>query len=172
MSKLQLTPDGRPPEIPEWVPLTSAELTLDFLVREWSRIAFDNDQPTPIRMKALESISKHAGLFIERVEIKNVDTLRAGALGAMFDSMTLEEKREWMKQQALESPTEIAVNNLTPYAEPVNALAPTTQQLAAAQDTPSTPTASLTSPEPLPTKKKRESKREAFVNSLPEFLKR
>ena len=172
MSKLQLTPDGRPPEIPEWVPLTSAELTLDFLVREWSRIAFDNDQPTPIRMKALESISKHAGLFIERVEIKNVDTLRAGALGAMFDSMTLEEKREWMKQQALESPTEIAVNNLTPYAEPVNALAPTTQKLAAAQDIPGTPTASLTTSESLPVKKKRESKREAFVNSLPEFLKR
>jgi hypothetical protein len=187
MNRLRLTKEGRPPEIPEWVPITSAELSLDFLVREWSRIAFDNEQPVQIRMAAMQSLSKHAGMYIERVEVKNVDAMRAGALGVMFDSMTLEEKREWMRQQAVQSPTEIAVSNLTPHAEPVNALvtptsrrieappatklAPPTTQATTPDATTPQPSQAATTPQP-DQPKKRVTKREAFVNALPEFLKR
>jgi len=171
MPRLQLTPEGRPPEIPDWAPTTSPEATIDLLIREWSRIAFDGDQPAPIRMKAMESLSKHAGMFIERHEIRTIDESRNQALESMFDSMTKEEKVQWLNAQQPQFPTEIAVANLSPpTVELSSAAKQLSQSTATPQETKIDPY--IKPLDLLPPKQKRVPKHEQFMSTLPEFLKR
>ena len=46
------------------------ELTADMTVREIGKIAFSTETPIPHRLRALEMLGRHQGIFVDRSEIR------------------------------------------------------------------------------------------------------
>ena len=50
------------------------------------------------KLRALDSIAKHLGMFIDRSEIKTVDETEVNKARDIFATMTTEEKLEWLNR--------------------------------------------------------------------------
>ena len=50
------------------------------------------------QIKCKELVGKHLGMFVDKVEVKDISNKEINA-AAMFDSMTIEEKKQWLLEQ-------------------------------------------------------------------------
>ena len=88
----------KPAPLPDFIPSTSDDLTVDHVVREIARIAFDPDEKPSLRLQALKELGKHKGMFIERTESRSMDLTKVATAQAMFKTMSPDERRAWLKE--------------------------------------------------------------------------
>ena len=91
-------------------------LSVDHLVSEYARIAFDRTEKPSVRIAALRDLGKYKGMFIERTESRTIDATKQAALLEMFKTMSLEEKRAWLKDH--QASLEAATMNTPQHAKP------------------------------------------------------
>ena len=72
-------------------------LTVERVVQGFCEIAFNDQEKSADRKKALENLAKYMGMFNHKQEIEISDGRKNQEYKAMFDSMTVDQKIKWLK---------------------------------------------------------------------------
>ena len=76
-------------------------ITAERILQGFASIAF-NDSPDirdNDKLKALEHLGKHLGMFTQKTEVELTDGRSNADFKAMFESMTTDDKLKWLKER-------------------------------------------------------------------------